>query len=238
MVCGVLLAACATSSYGGEQKQATSPAPPQASQPSAPAPESGSKVPESGSKVPESGSSEDEFESELARFRIAKPKTWVFSTLEADQANRRGVTVGNEAADERLRRTVAPLVVIIRHPEPYEKVNPTVRVALTRSGPLSGKSPRQIALAIAQGMKQTIPRFELEGDVNDVEVNGRPGAFFRARFLVARVDQGAKFEVLARTWVVPRDDQLFVIGMSGPTKGEDVSEAEFDQILHSIEIRD
>jgi hypothetical protein len=49
--------------------------------------------------------------------------------------------------------------------------------------------------------------------------------------------QDTKYEVRSRTWVVPRGPYFFMIAMSGPLAGEDVSEAEFEQVLASIEIR-
>ncbi len=169
---------------------------------------------------------------------MAKPASWVFATLDAEEANRRRVSVSNEATDEQLRRAAAPLVVILRHPLPYDKVNPTVKVVLRPAGSLGAKSPREIGSTLAREMQRAIPGFELEGEVSEVMVGGRRGAHFRARFLVADIERGMKYAVLSRTWIVPRGDELFLIGMSGPTEGEDLSEAEFKQILESIEIGD
>jgi hypothetical protein len=45
-----------------------------------------------------------------------------------------------------------------------------------------------------------------------------------------------QFKVRTRIWVVPRGPFMFLIGMSGPADGPDVSEEEFTTALASIQI--
>jgi len=87
-------------------------------------------------------------------------------------------------------------------------------------------------------MAQSAPHFKLEGEISETKISGRAAAHFRARLVIVRVDQERSFAVLNRSWIVPMGTQMLVIAMSGPPDGEDVSEAEFAQILRSIEIAD
>jgi hypothetical protein len=49
--------------------------------------------------------------------------------------------------------------------------------------------------------------------------------------------EGQEFKVLSRMWLVPRGAFAFLIGMSGPQEGPDMSESEFAAALASIDIR-
>ena len=181
----------------------------------------------------------DRFHSSAEGFTIVKPSGWLFLGPEAEQANRERVSLGDRAVDEKVRQRALPLVIITKHPETYQKLNPTVKVVyLPLEKELRRKTPREIAAAIARSMEQTVPRFELEGEVGETLVGGRAAGHFRARLTMVQVEKEQSFAVLSRTWIVPLGERLLLIGMSGPPDGDDVSEAEFAQILQSIKIAD
>ena len=51
-----------------------------------------------------------------------------------------------------------------------------------------------------------------------------------------QIMEAAVFPTLSRMWIVPRGSFMFLIGMSGPQGGPDVSESEFKAVLDSVEI--
>jgi len=180
----------------------------------------------------------DRFHSQSAGFTIVKPGGWTFATPEMEDANRRRTSVGNPELDEQLRQATHPLVVIIKHEESFSKVNPTVRVVFRPLKRLEGMSLRALASAVVGEMEKSLPNFELDGEIGEALVAGRSAAHFRAKFAVFQVEQEKSYPVLTRMWIVPRGPNLFVIAMSGPPEGQDMSETEFARILRSIEIAD
>ena len=73
-------------------------------------------------------------------------------------------------------------------------------------------------------------------DITEAQPSGLAAAHVRATYTMKNRD-GAEFKVPTRFWVVPRGAFLFLIGMSGPQLGPDVSEADFAAALASISIR-
>ena len=65
-------------------------------------------------------------------------------------------------------------------------------------------------------------------------LGGLPAAHARATYTLT-TDAG-QFKVRTRIWVVTRGPFMFLIGMSGPADGPDVSEMEFTTALASIQI--
>lgn len=180
----------------------------------------------------------DRFQSDVAGFGLIKPSGWHFATVEMEQANRERVTLGNQQLDELVRTRANPsLVLVSKYPEPTDKLNPSIKVLLRPLGNLQGASPLDVGNAVVGGMKQTIPTFQMEGKVEQTVVSGLPASKVRARFSIAQAGGGASYDVLSRSWFVPRGPYLFIIAMSGPTQGEDTSETEFSRVLESITIR-
>jgi hypothetical protein len=174
----------------------------------------------------------------VAGFGLIKPSGWHFATVEMEQANRERVTLGNKELDEHVRKRANPsLVLVSKYPEPTDKLNPSIKVLLRPLAHLEGAPALDVGNAIVGMMKQTIPTFQVEGGVEQAVVSGLPASKVRARFTIAAAAGGASYEVRSRTWFVPRGPYLFVIAMSGPTEGEDMSETEFSQVLESITIR-
>lgn len=190
--------------------------------------------------VPQAVAAQDarRFHDEVAGFSLSKPEGWHFGTVESEQQNRERVTTGNTQLDELVRtRANASLVTVMKYPEPFEKLNPSIKVILRPLGPLQGKSSSEVASVFVAGLKGAIPGFQVDGEIEEVVISGLPGAQVKAHYSIGVVGQGTKYEVRSRTWVVPRGPYVFMIAMSGPASGEDVSEAEFHQALASVEIR-
>ena len=82
-----------------------------------------------------------------------------------------------------------------------------------------------------RGMKD----FTFVEPVKDAKVGGVPAATMKAKYTVGN-PEGREFKTLARMWLVPRGTFLFMISMSGPQEGPDVSEKDFSAILDSIKI--
>lgn len=190
-------------------------------------------------RTPDSAAPESRrFRNDVAGFSLTKPEGWHFGTVESEQQNRERVSVGNAELDELVRKQAsASLVMVTKYPEPSDTLNPSVKVILRPLGGLQGTPPRGLATAVVTGMKNAIPSFQVDGEIQDVVISGLPGAKVNSHFTIEQVEQGTKFDVRSRTWFVPREAYFFMIAMSGPLDGPDASEAEFDQVLASIEIR-
>jgi hypothetical protein len=185
------------------------------------------------------GPAEDVFYSEAAGFGLVKPAGWLFAPVEWDEVNRQRVSIGNAELDELVRKHAsAPLLIVLKHPEPYDKINPSIKVTLRPLGQLQGMMPRAIAEVVVAGMKQSIPSLELQGDIEETSVGGLAAAHLRSRVTITAGEPAQDFLVLSRMWFVPRGGYLFLVGMSGPVTGDEVSEQEFAKVLRTIQIRE
>jgi hypothetical protein len=178
------------------------------------------------------------FEDPTAGVAIDKRPSWAFMPLEAEVANRRAISVGDENTDKLMHDGSAPpLVVIARYTEPSETPNPTLKINLRRLGDVSGASAVEITRAVAHVMSKAVPSFTLDDEIRPTQVSGLAAGTFRAHFSVEVSNLGRSFVVKTQGWIVPRGQDAFIIAASDPTEGAADYEADFQAMVATIVIR-
>jgi len=176
------------------------------------------------------------FENATAGIGLTRPAGWHTASLQTVQENRERVQLSDAELQAALRKlATAPLVVFTKYPEPHPTMNPSVQVTLRSSGALAGAAPTEILKIAVGSMQKAFADFAFVNEIHGVQVSGLPAAHMRARYTMNV--GGSGFGVLARLWLVPRGQFMFLIGMSGPPDGPDLSEAEFAEVLGSISIQ-
>jgi hypothetical protein len=176
------------------------------------------------------------FHSPTAGFTIVKPAGWQFGSVEQVATNRAVARLKDKELEQLVReKASAPLVVIMKHPEPHDDLNPSTQVILRPLGQTGDRSPVELLEMVSQNLKRAMKDFTFVEPVKEAKVGGLPAAAMKSKYTVAN-PEGREFKTLSRMWVVPRGSFLFMISMSGPQEGPDVSEKEFATILESIRI--
>lgn len=176
------------------------------------------------------------FDNATAGIALTRPSGWHTASLQSVQENRSLVQLSDSelhAAFQEL--ATAPLFVFMKYPEPHPTVNPTIQVGLHPTGSLKGSAPADILRLAVGTMQRALEGFTFVSPIQDTQVSGVPAAYLRSRYTL-KTTTGQQAPVLSRLWVVPRGAYMFLIGMSGPPDGPDVSESEFAQVLRSITI--
>jgi hypothetical protein len=185
--------------------------------------------------TPDGPAPSDTFSDAGLGFNITKPSDWHFISGEMLKADRNTIRLSDAELEQLAKRNAnAPLVVFTRYPEPYPTLNPSASVTLATM-PME-KMPPKYALSLSIEMtKQAYPDLEIVEPVRDHEVDVIQGAYTKVKYTVTFAD-GQTFPTMVRMWIVPRGNIMFVIGMTSPPEGPDVSEEAFQEILKSIKI--
>jgi hypothetical protein len=179
----------------------------------------------------------ERFENATAGITLVRPAGWQTASLQTVQQNRERVQLSDAELQAAMQKAAtAPLFVFMKHPEPHPDLNPSIQVTLRPLGQLAGTAPTDLMKVVAGPLQKALADFTFVTEIEDVQVSGVPAAHMRAKY-TARNREGAEFKTLTRLWLVPRGAYLFLIGMSGPQEGPDVSETEFAAALASITIQ-
>ena len=175
---------------------------------------------------------QDRVENHSAGIALHRPPAWQTATTEDIQANRERVRLSDsEFQRAMVTRSALPIIALMKYPEPFAGLNPSVQITLRQA--LKG-SPTELLTGALATMRRGFPDLTIVQPVRPVTVSGLPAATVRVTYTLRTASQSAP--VLSRLWLVSRGSLMFLIGMSGAQTGPDVCESEFAAVLESIRI--
>ena len=176
------------------------------------------------------------FTSPTAGFSITKPASWVWGTTEQIAKGREAIRLKDKELEQQIReRANAPLIVILKHQEPYDDLNPSVQVQLRPLGQLEGKSAVEMLNIILPTLQRAVTDFTIIEPIKEATVGGQKAAYMKSKYSVKNAE-GREFRALSRLWIVPKGSFILMVSISGPQEGPDVSEPEFAEVIRSIRI--
>jgi hypothetical protein len=129
----------------------------------------------------------------------------------------------------------APLVAITKFKEPYDDLNPSIKVDLKPLGNFQGKNPSEIITFFLPFLKKAFPDMVNEVGPVDTTFNGMKAGYFKGLYTM-NVPKLGDFKASTEMWVVPKGSYFFLIG-SGTRKDEKSgSRKEIHAILRRMKI--
>ena len=175
---------------------------------------------------------QDRIENASAGLTLDKPSGWQTASAADIQANRERVRLPDAEFQRALvTRSALPIVALMKYPEPYESLNPSIQITLRQA--LRG-TPTKLLTDALTTMRRGFPDLSIVTPVAPANVSGLAAAHVRVTYTLRTANRAVP--VLSRIWLVPRGSLMFLIGMSGAQSGPDVCEPEFAAVLRSIRI--
>lgn len=176
------------------------------------------------------------FESLIVGFKVTKPSEWHFVTAEKTFENLKRVQLSDEEYQQlMLKYATAPLVAMMKYPEPFDDLNPSFKVNIKPLGLLKGTDPKKIMELILPQFQQMFQDFNLVQPPTDTTVSKLPAAYMRIHYSLA-IPDGRTFPTASELWIVPRGDYFFIIGAGTRQDEKTGSREEISKILSSIEL--
>lgn len=175
---------------------------------------------------------DERVENRRAGIALNPPPSWRQATTADVQANRERVRLSDsEFQRAMVTRSALPIIALMKYPEPFAGLNPSVQVTLRQA--LTG-SPTELLTAALGTMRRGFSDLKMVQPVTSTTVSGLTAATARVTYTLRTETQSVA--VLSRLWLIPRGSLMFLIGMSGAQTGPDVCESEFAAVLNSIRI--
>jgi hypothetical protein len=169
-------------------------------------------------------------------FSITKPDSWQFFTAEQNLENLKRMQLKDEEFRELMvKYSQAPLVAMTKYPEPYDDLNPSLKVNVKPLGNLKGMDPKGIVKVATGPLKNVFKDFEIKVPPTDVIVSGLRGAYVQFNYSVS-IPDGRSFPTTSELWIVPRGDYFFMIGAGTRQDETTGTRAEIQDILKTARI--
>jgi hypothetical protein len=170
-----------------------------------------------------------------AGISVVPPAGWHVASMQDVLRNRSEARLSDRKLEAGLQRAAPPLFAFSKYQEPSATLNPTVQIVLRPLPSSLGSSPTAMLRAATATLQRAFSDFAFVEPIQDAEISGVRSAYMKATYTLRTAERG-EHRVMSRTWLVPHGSFMYLIGMSGPTEGPDVSEAEFATALKSIAI--
>ena len=176
----------------------------------------------------------NKFESMTVGFEVTKPAEWQFITAEENLENIKKVKMNDEGFQQKmLKYSTAPLVAIMKYPEPFDDLNPSFKVNIKPLGQLKGADPKQILNLILPQFQKMFQDFALIQPPIDTKVSGLNAAYMSINYSLA-IPDGRTFPTTSEMWIVPRGDFFFMIGAGTRQDEKTGSRKDIQAILNTV----
>jgi hypothetical protein len=148
-----------------------------------------------------------------------KPLNWHWLSAEENKKNLDSAKFGDKNVDSLIKKnSSAPLVAITKYKEPYDDLNPSIKIDVKPLGPFQGKNPSEIIKVFLPFLKKAFPDMINEVGPIDTSFNGIKAGYFKGLYTFNVPNMG-NLQANTEMWVVPKGSYFFLIG-SGTRKDE------------------
>jgi hypothetical protein len=177
------------------------------------------------------------FKNVTVGFEVTKPVSWQFVTAEQNLENLKNTKLNDEEFHQLMMKySTAPLVAMMKHPEPFDDLNPSFKTQVKPFGQLKGTDPKQILTMVSGQMKGAFKDFVVSQEPTDVTVAGIRSAYMRINYSL-QIPDGRTFPTTSEMWIVPKGNYFYMIGAGTRQDEKTGSRKEIRQILNSIKIK-
>jgi hypothetical protein len=167
---------------------------------------------------------------------VTKPQDWQFATAEQHSENLGRTKMKDEEFQALVQKySTAPIVVMMKHPEPFPDLNPSLKINVKPLGDLTGDDPKALLELIVPSLRKAFHDFEMVETPKEIKLAGHRAAYMKIHYNLA-VSDGQQFATCSEMWVVPRGNNFFLIG-SGTRQDEKTGKrSDIQKILSSLRI--
>lgn len=175
------------------------------------------------------------FRFEALGIEVTKPTRWRVMTEEDRRLNAQRVEAGNawyQAAVASSKDTL--LVAFMKYPEPLDDFNPNFQLGGVKGGILAGKNPVDILAAMLANTKLHMSNLVIVEPPRRTVLSKLPAAYTRYRLQLTADNK--PFVVNNMMWVIPRGDQLLMVGGATREDQKNGKRAEVQAIVNTVRI--
>jgi hypothetical protein len=182
------------------------------------------------------GAKDNTYKNPTVGLTLVKPADWHFMTAEQNAENLERTKLKDEQFQELVKKYAsAPLVVITKYKEPYDDLNPSLKINMRPLGDFSAEDPKTILTRATAPLKNALKDFKIVTAPKDTNVSGLKAAYAKFHYSLG-IPDGRSFPTCSEMWVVPRGKHFFLIGTGTRQDEKTGKREEIQKIVDSLKI--
>lgn len=167
---------------------------------------------------------------------LEKPADWRFVTAEENSENLKRTKLTDAEFQKKMEKyATAPLVALMKHPEPFDDLNPSLKVNIKPLGDLDPTDPKKILTLLTEQFPKLFKDYELVEGPIETKVSGLIAGYARIHYSL-EIPDGRSFPTCSELWIIPRGSYFFMVG-AGTRQDESTGKrSEIRTILASMKL--
>lgn len=167
---------------------------------------------------------------------VTKPDTWHFATAAEVAENLERVQLSDKELDALLKaHATAPIVAMTKYKEPFDDLNPSVKVNIKPLRGFPAAEPVRILQVVSEPLRKAFSDLKFITKPEETELAGHKAAYMCVDYDL-KIPDGRTFPTRSELWIVPRGKMFFMIGIGTRQDERTGSREEVHKIIESIEI--
>jgi hypothetical protein len=127
------------------------------------------------------------------------------------------------------------MVVIAKYEEPYDDLNPSLKVNMRPLGNFSADKPTAILDIISKQFESLFEDYKVVTAPKETKLAGLKAGYLKVHFSM-KIPDGRTFPTCSELWVVPRGKHFFMIGAGTRQDEKTGKREEIEKILETLKI--
>lgn len=179
----------------------------------------------------------DDFENKMFGFKMSKPSDWHFLTAKEHYEGLKRINLEDKKFQEILaKKSSAPMVVITKHQEPFDDLNPSFKVSVKPIGRLINSNALKTIEAMTPIFEKMFTNFKIQQKPTKIKIFGLEASYTRFNYSVS-IPDGRTFPATSEIWIIPKENYFFMIGVGFRQDEKTGSYDEIKSILDTIVIQ-
>ncbi len=176
------------------------------------------------------------FRNPCAGISITKPAEWYYMGIDQNYENlKKSIMKSEELKKMSLKMADVQMVIITKYPEPYNNLNPTLKIDAKPSGEFKGTNPKKILSAMTDSMDAFFDGFKIIKGPTETKVDGMVGAYVRFNTIM-KMEGGQPYLSCSEIWLIPRGEHMFMFSANTRQDEKNCTREEIRKIIDTIKI--
>ncbi len=167
---------------------------------------------------------------------IEKPVAWFDISAENYAEHLKNIKTEDKEFSELIKKHASiPFFAITKFQEPHEDLNPSLKINIKPAGNLDLTKPDQILMSIISNLESKFTNFKIIEEPKISSINGKTCGFTRFNYTL-KINDELSFETSSALWILPYNNQFFLIGAGFRTDEKNGKFEEIKKIVNSIKL--
>lgn len=178
----------------------------------------------------------DTFRNPCAGISITKPADWYYMGIDKNyEYLKNSIMKDEELKKLSLKMADVPMIIIMKYPEPYNNLNPTLKIDVKPTGDYKGTNPKKILSAMTASMGDFFDGFKIIKGPVESKIDGMNGAYIRFNTIM-KMEGGQSYPSCSEIWVIPRGAHMFMFSANTRQDEKNCKRDEIRKIIDTIKI--